>query len=494
MISSRRRLRNHFSAPLLAAALVSIAVSTSRLPAQSSGDSNPRAARVERSILPSTRVSTRKYTPATIAERMKHFGVPAVSVALIDSGRIVWARAYGFADVAGSRAATPATLFQAASMSKPVASVAALQLVQDGRLALDTPVNASLRTWQVPDNAFTDGHPVTLRGLLTHTAGLTVHGFPGYAADAPLPTVVQVLNGTAPANTRAVRVDTTPGATWRYSGGGMTVMQQLIEDVSGQPFPALLRARVLEPAGMRASTYEQPLPASRALEAATGYQSNGSAVAGRYHTYPEMAAAGLWTTPSDLARWVLAMQHSLAGAKGALLSRETASKMITPGLGGWGLGVQIAGAGDSLVFTHGGANEGFRAIFVGFANRPQGAVVMTNSDAGSAIADEIIRALAVEYHWPGFARREIAAIPMSAAALQEYAGTYAQEGGLRVKIDAEGDRLWLTLPDGRRWELVFTGADQVTSPDIDVTEHFERGANREVAAFSIGEQRLARVP
>jgi CubicO group peptidase (beta-lactamase class C family) len=434
------------------------------------------------------------YTPATIAERMKHYGVPAVSVALIDDGRIVWARAYGLADVAGNRVATPATLFQAASMSKPVASVAALQLVQEGRVALDAPVNASLRSWQVPENERTAGHPVTLRGLLTHTAGLTVHGFPGYAAGAAVPTVVQVLDGSAPANTGAVRVDTTPGAMWRYSGGGMTVMQQLMEDVSGQPFPALLRARVLDPAGMRASTYEQPLPASRALEAATGYRANGSAVEGRYHTYPEMAAAGLWTNPSDLARWVLAIQHSLAGERGALLSRETASTMLTPGLGSWGLGVQIAGAGDSLVFTHGGANEGFRAIFVGFAHRPQGAVVMTNSDAGGRLADELIRAIATEYQWPGFARREIAAIPVPAAALLEYAGTYAGDDGMSVKISAEGDGLWLTLPNGQRLELVFTATDQVASPEVGATERFERGKNGAVAAISLAGQRLVRVP
>lgn len=253
------------------------------------------------------RVAGRQYAPATIAERLHEYGVPAVSIAVIDGGSVAWARAYGTADMASGRAASTATLFQAASMSKPVASTAALQLVQEGVLALDAPVNKTLRSWRIPENAFTTGHAVTLRHLLSHTSGLTVSGFPGYTAGEPIPTVTQILDGAPPANTPPVRVNTTPGSQLKYSGGGMTVMQLLLTDVTGKDFPALMRERVLGPIGMHSSTWEQPLSDDRGRDAAAGHETNGAPVAGKYHVYPELAAAGLWTTPTDLAHWVLAI-------------------------------------------------------------------------------------------------------------------------------------------------------------------------------------------
>ncbi|HEV2736696.1 MAG TPA: serine hydrolase domain-containing protein, partial [Longimicrobiaceae bacterium] len=307
-----------------------------------------RIGRIERSLLPPVRIQGRTHTPDTLEERIRHQRVPAVSIALVHDGEIQWTRAYGVADVESGRAATPATLFQAASMSKPVAAMGALALVQEGKLALDEAVNDRLTSWKVPANELTAKAPVTLRGLLTHSAGLTVHGFPGYAAGAAVPTLVQVLDGAKPANTAAVRVDVQPGTRWRYAGGGTTVMQLLMQDVTGQPFPALMRARVLGPLGMEASTYQQPLPPVRAAQAATAYKPDGTPVPGRYHAYPEMAAAGLWTTPSDLARWIIGVQRALAGRSSAVLSRGTAAAMLTPGVGGWGLGPSLKGSGDSL--------------------------------------------------------------------------------------------------------------------------------------------------
>lgn len=452
-----------------------------------------RADRVERSLVPGVRVAGRHYTPATITERMRQYSIRAVSMAVIDGGRVVWARAYGLADIASGRAATPATLFQAASMSKPVASTAALELVQEGTLALDAPVNERLRSWRIPENAFTAGRPVTLRQLLSHTAGLTVPAFPGYAAGAPVPTLVQVLDGAPPANTAAVRVDTTPGVRFSYSGGGTSVMQLLLADVTGKDFPTLMRERVLDPAGMRASTFEQPLPEARAHEAATGYLATGEPVEGRYHTYPEMAAAGLWTTASDLARWVLTIQRSLAGEHGGLLSLPTATAMVTPGFGDWGLGVELRGSGDSLAFTHSGGNKGFRGELVGFVGRQRGAVVMTNSDAGARLVDEIVHAIAREYGWPGFALRTITPVATSAEALRAYAGTYATPDGTQVRVTAEGKVLWLTLPTGERRELLPTGDERVESPEGG-SGRFVRGGDGRVTAVMLGTDRLERVP
>lgn len=290
-----------------------------------------RAAAVERGLQPPILVEGRDTGLSSITDRMAELGVPAVSVAVIHDGRIDWARAWGLADVETGREATPETLFQAASMSKPLAALLALVLADEGVVSIDADVNESLRSWKVPANEFTAKQPVTLRGLLSHTAGVTVHGFPGYAPGTEIPTPVQVLDAEPPTNTAPIRVDTEPGTLWRYSGGGYTIAQQMLEDVTGVPYATLLQQRVLEPLGMSSSTSEQPLPARLHERAATAYRSNGSAVRGRFHTYPEMAAAGLWTTPSDYARFALAIQRSLRGEAGTIYGWPgIAHQVITP--------------------------------------------------------------------------------------------------------------------------------------------------------------------
>ncbi len=177
--------------------------------------------------------------------------IPGLSLAIIQDGKIVKATGYGMTEKGGDAPVTTSTLFQAGSISKSVAGLGALRLVEQGKLTLDEDVNTRLVTWKVPENAFTKEKKVTLRGLLSHTAGLTVHGFPGYATDEPVPTIVQVLDGAKPANTRPIRVDVPPGSKWRYSGGGYTVMQQMIIDVTGKPFPPFMQESVLGPLGMR---------------------------------------------------------------------------------------------------------------------------------------------------------------------------------------------------------------------------------------------------
>lgn len=237
-----------------------------------------------------------------VSTEMQKHHIKGLSLAIIDKGEIATAKGYGSTDQSGKVAVTPATLFQAGSVSKPVAALGALHLVEQDKLSLDEDVNIRLKTWRVPENEFTKVEKVTLRRILSHSAGLTVHGFPGYAVDKRLPTLVQILDGSKPANTAAIRVDVIPGSRWRYSGGGYTVMQQMLIDVTGKAFPQFMKEAVLDPLNLEESTYEQPLPDRLVSKAATGYYPNGKKVDGRFHIYPEMAAAGLWTTASDLAR------------------------------------------------------------------------------------------------------------------------------------------------------------------------------------------------
>ncbi len=376
----------------------------------------------------------------TLAKRMADLHVPGVSIAVIHNGAIEWARGYGVEQVGGS-AVTADTIFQAGSISKPVAAMAALHLVQQGKIALDGDVNTTLTTWKIPASDAAPGAVVTLRELLTHTAGFTVHGFPGYAAKEPVPTLVQVLNGEKPANTPPIRLESVPGSKWNYSGGGYTVMQQTLLDVAKKSFPELLHDTVLAPIGMTHSTYEQPLPTHLQSVAATPYSVDGTAILGGAHTYPEMAAAGLWTTPSDLARYIMENQQSLQGKANHVLTEEMTRQMLTPGKGNWGLGLEIGGSPANRYFSHGGVNAGFESLFVGYEHNGEGAVVMTNAQGGSQIASEIMRSIAVAYDWPDFRPAVRAIAKVDPAVLARYVGTYEFSPNFSITYTLEGNQL-----------------------------------------------------
>lgn len=401
-------------------------------------------------LQPATVVEGDPVETTTLAKLMREHRVPGVSIAVVRDGRIDWARGVGLADVETGRAVTTQTLFQAASISKPVAAAAALSMVQDGLLDLDEDVNLKLKSWKLPTNEFTDQQPVTLRLLLSHTAGTTVHGFPGYSRDANLPSTIDILDGRG--NTDPVRVDTIPGTSWRYSGGGYTIIGQLMVDVAGKPYPEILRERVLEPAGMTHSTYVQPLPRARENEAATAYATDGSAIEGRFHNYPEIGAAGLWTTAEDLARFVLAIQQSRAGVPGALLSRDLAKQMLTPDKEHWGLGLWVNE--DHEQFGHSGANAGFRSNLCGSLDDGWGIVVLTNGDRGGPLSHRVLMTAAKAYGWSGFKPVRRTRVDIGEAALVRIAGTYeilpeSAHVGSRSALFPNMGRLELIAHNGR---------------------------------------------
>lgn len=341
----------------------------------------------------------------TLARRMADLKVPGVSIAFIENGKVAWTRAYGVAAAGGGRAVTPATLFQAASMSKALAATATLRLVEEGRLDLDQDVNGRLKAWKVPPSPYTAEQKVTLRRLLSHTAGLTVGGFPGYPPGKSVPSVVQVLDGQPPANTPAVRSFEAPGGAYAYSGGGFTVAQLLIVEAGGKPYPDLLQQLVLRPAGMRQATFAQPLPARLISRSASGHDAKGAIIPGGRNTYPEYAAASLWTTPSDYGRFMIGLQDSFAGRSHALLRQASAQTMMTPvdANAGYGLGVALGRRGGHPYFQHGGGNLGFQCNAFAFLDGSrQGLIVMTNSDVGGRLAGEILNAVAEAYAWGAF--------------------------------------------------------------------------------------------
>ncbi|HZS60853.1 MAG TPA: serine hydrolase domain-containing protein [Gemmatimonadaceae bacterium] len=440
-------MMRHRSISYCVAAVVAAGTLTSCAPGKSRVASN-HIQNIVNGLRPAITVRGDSIVRWTLENRMQHYHVPGVSIAVIDSGRIVWARGFGVKEAGGTDSVTPTTIFQAGSISKPTFALGVMRLVQDGKLDLDENVNNKLTSWHVPDNKFTVHEKVTLRRILSHNAGLTVHGFPGYEAGTPIPTVPQVLDGAKPANTAPVRVDTFPGAISRYSGGGTTVAMLLVTDLLHEPFPQFMQTTVLGPAGMTHSTYEQPLPVARRPDAATGHNSDGTAVVGKYHTYPEMSAAGLWTTPSDLATLAIVLQHTYAGQSSAIINQATFKQMLTVQKAPFGIGYEVSGSGPTLEFSHGGADEGFISSFVAFAERGQGVVIMTNGDGGGSLIQEITAAIAAEYGWPDHQQVVKTAVTVDSARLASLAGTYhfPLPDSLTLSVLANGGKLFLAIP------------------------------------------------
>jgi CubicO group peptidase (beta-lactamase class C family) len=344
---------------------------------------------------------TQELAELTLQAAMQKAGVPGLNIAVIRDFEIHWTRGYGVADVVTGAPATQDTLFQAASISKPVTAMAIMKAVQEGRFSLDDDVNRHLTSWKVPPSEHTARQPVTLRGLLSHTSGTDDgFGFPGYKPGTPVPTLVQILNGEKPSNVGPVRMGRPPLTAAKYSGGGVTLAQLLLTDVLKRPFPDVLRQWVLQPAGMKNSAFEQPLSPERDRNAARGHDRAGAARDVKWHVYPELAAAGLWTTAADLARFGIELQKSLQGLSNRVISRTTAVEMASPvGAGPFGLGVQISMDGQGWYLSHGGSNWGFQCLLLVHKLKGYGFAVMTNSDSGGRLAAELRERVAYAYKW-----------------------------------------------------------------------------------------------
>lgn len=409
------------------------------LAACSGTDESTRIKQVETSLIPPLRIEGDSLW--SIESRMAHYGVPGVSLAVIYQGKIVWTKAYGVMHKERKEPVTTTTLFQAGSISKPVAAYGALRIAASGKIDPEENVNTYLKTWKLPENEFTEKQHVHLKHLLSHTGGVTVHGFLGYSPDLPVPTLVQVLDGEVPANSPPIRVNKLPGEGFRYSGGGYTIMQLMLMDVEGKPFPQIMDEQVHGPLDMKNSTYEQPLPPAKLKLAATGYVPDGSMTKGERHTYPEMAAAGLWTTAEDLALFALDIQRAWKGDPNAVLDKPTVEAMLTPYIANdRGLGPGISKYGDEVYFGHGGWDEGFSSEMIAHRDKGYGVVVLTNANQPAFIS-ELIRAVALTYRWDGFVPI-YKPVPMNSSDEQMVVGRYRYDPDGVSTIFARNGRLF----------------------------------------------------
>ena len=377
---------------------------------------------VENGLIPAVVVRGAPPKTYSLLERMKYYNVPGVSIAVVKDGGLLWAKGYGLGNTQTGDSVTQGTLFQAGSISKPIAALAVLKLWENGQLDLDTDVNSYLKGWKLEETSYTTDQKVTLRRLLTHTGGVTVHGFPGYSQTDEFPDIIQVLNGEG--NTPRITTDTIPGALWRYSGGGYTVMEKVVEDVSGQPLEMYMRDHVFPALQMDQSTYQQPLGSEYASLASAAFNGEGEQLEGLWNNYPEQAAAGLWTTPTDLARYCIEIQEMMGGKNGGLLKPETVQAMLTRHMGDWGLGPALQKEGDSLLFGHGGKNEGFSNNMLAFAHEGKAMIVMTNADQGVDLMGEIMRAISKQYGWGISNPRRVEVVNQLPDSLRRFTGLY----------------------------------------------------------------------
>ena len=460
-----------------------------------------RIEQIINNLLPATSLEGKFGLPKTLYEQLARYRTPGISIAVINDFKVEWARGFGVCEAGTIREVTADTLFQAASISKPVFALAVMRLVQEGCLSLDEDVNTYLTSWRVP--AINNWQPrITLRQLLSHTAGLTVHGFPGYSTSAPLPTLVQVLNCEPPANTDKVEVNIIPGLHYRYSGGGTTVAQQALVDVLGKPFPEIMRELVLEPLGMTNSTYQQPLPTDCSTRTATAHPFAGIPLKGKHHVYPEMAAAGLWTTASDLAKVGVEIMRVLRGLTPAVWSQETIGEMLRPqqpeqtqgadesfvGLGNGlyvGLGFFAGGGiGDGFYFFHGGKNEGSVALMRVYAHIGKGAVVMLNSNEIELIP-EVMRSFAIEYDWPDVFPKAKTIITLSQA--DRYKGLYLTKSGLQFRVTAQDGSLFLQCWQQQPLQLSPTSELEFFIKVLNTSISFEKDDTGHIVAMTLSQ-------
>jgi CubicO group peptidase (beta-lactamase class C family) len=392
-----------------------------------------------------------------LAGRMSFYKVNGLSIAVIHNYQLAWARGYGLADLSEHRPVTTQTLFQAASISKSLNAVGILKLVQEGRLSLTDDINRYFKTFRFATDSITNYKKITMGNLLSHTAGLTVHGFSGYEAGDSIPTIVQVLRGQKPANNEPVKSQYEPGLKVEYSGGGIAISQLIVDDITHEAYDRYQWNNVLEPLGMVRSFYTQPPPENKIPILATGYRADGREIKGKFHIYPEMAAAGLWTNPTDLSSFIIEMQLAYEGKSHKVLSKYMSHLMLTPYqvLGNTGLGVFIEKRGDRTYFEHGGANEGFRSQYYGSLDGGDGVVVMVNSDNGEII-DEIINSVAKTYGWKNFYKpsfKKVVQVPVDI--LEKYTGNY-ELNNIILTIKMIGQHLYLIQNGDEALQMFFT--------------------------------------
>ena len=414
-----------------------------------------------------------------LEERMAHWNVPAVSMVVIDGMEIVYAGAFGVKRMGDTARVNENTLFQAASVSKPVAAIGAMTLVHENILDPDADINQFLEGWQLPRESYEED--ITLRKILTHSAGLNVGGFAGYPSEDSLPGLLEIIEGRPPANSPAVKIVAEPRTRFMYSGGGYQVMQKVMEDVTQKSFTEILEENVFHPLQMTHSHYA-PLDSSEKMNVAFGHLEDAPIPHyGPIHV--ESAAGGLWTTPTDLGYLLLDLMKAYTHQESEILDPETVHLIMEPVFWDYGFGFKVVGEGQNFRFSHGGATTGWHAHFMAFPERGQAVVVMTNGTNGWVLWPEIERSVASALGWPILKPKIVEPISLSAEETKEYTGEYTMNG-LNIQIASGSSHLFFEGA-GLKWNLIPTSKDTLEIVDMEGQVFFRRDENREVTGLHL---------
>jgi CubicO group peptidase (beta-lactamase class C family) len=313
-----------------------------------------------------------------------------VSVALIDNYKIVWAKGFGITEVGTNDSVTTETLFQAASISKSITAMAVMRKVQEKSISLTENIDKQLTSWHIPDNNFTNKSPITVKQLLSHTAGVSNTQFPGYHTNEKLPTIVQALNGESPAQNEKVKITFSPGSLYSYSNCGYWILALLLEDVEKKKFEKIIEEEIFTPLNMKNSTFDNHLPNQEYKSIASGHLSQNNLIDQKYYIYQPSSSGGLWSTPIDIAKFLIEMELSSKGQSNQIINEENTKLMLKPVMGQYALGFtnEIRGTGVKF-FGHDGHSIGFVSSMIGSLNDGFGLVIMTNSENGWKAVNKI---------------------------------------------------------------------------------------------------------
>jgi len=395
----------------------------------------------------------------TVEERMEHYGIPGMSIAVIHNGEIAWTKGYGVMNRESNEPVTSKTLFQASALSIPVTAYGVLRMVENEVVDLDENINNYLQSWQLPDNEFTAESKATIRNLLNHSAGVNLHATPMYSQDSLRPNLIEVLDGTYPAKNEPIAINKEPDESFYISYTGYGIIQQMMLDVADRPFSEQMDELVLEPLGMANSTYNSSLSPEQGDKAATAYKEDGTMVQGKWYIHPIPASRGIWTTAEDLAKFLVHLQQTLKGNRSEGLSQEMTELMVTPhsvssyGPGAeYGLGMQLFKRQEEQYMRHWGWNTGYYSEMIAHREKEYGVVVMTNTTFPEFNA-EVIRAVAQTYAWEHFVPvHKRVALDLSLA--DQLIGIYADEDR-RVEVFLENGLVYLkNLENEQVQELV----------------------------------------
>ena len=448
---------------------------------------------VENNLIPY--VPVKNFKTWNIYDRMKFYNVKGVSIAVIKDFKIDWAKGYGFADTLKNQKVTASTLFSAGSISKFVMAVGALKLVQESKLSLNEPINNYLKTWKINENEWSKSKLVTLQMLLSHTAGTSQTSYFGFTPEKKLPTILEILNGDKIAESRGIVVNSEPGKEFRYSGGGSMISQMAIMDVSDLSFEKYCKLNIFVKLGMKNSTFEQPLPEKFNKNASWAY-SSASWFKGMPYVYPQQAAAGLYTTPTDLAKFCIEIQKSYLG-KGKILNQDLTKKMLTPqakvsegsykeeiGIGPFLIQKTDNTSEKGKYFEFTGVNAGFLAYALASFEDGNGVIVMLNSgDDVNGLGKEIRRAVAKTYNWTNYLPKEIEPVVLDKIDLKELTGRYKSGEDEVISMEMENDYLVERFNNGNPIYCFPISKDSIVFSDYNIKGIFGRNENGKIVSL-----------